>query len=273
MHAARHQQIKKLHILISNNSCGQYIAHMTEDPINELIQTTGTDAAPSILEVAGVGARSYAFVLDWHIRLLIALVWIYLSAFLFYDLSVFATVFAGDPADTAGLVIFLPAIVVYFLYHPVLEIVMRGNTPGKHMAGVRLITHSGAAPGIGRNLIRNIFRLIDGIPGVYTVGLLVAIFTRYHVRIGDIVAGTVLVYQQNREQTPRTDKVQPPLNSGLSSENHALLLELLERWQQLDKKQKVNLGQRFLVKAGDDFLSDDPVQLKTHLEMIAGKNT
>jgi uncharacterized RDD family membrane protein YckC len=245
---------------------------MTDDPVNELIQTTGTGSAASILEVAGVGARSYAFVLDWHIRLLIALVWIYLSAFLFYDFSVFATVFAGDPADTAGLVIFLPAIAVYFLYHPVLEIAMHGRTPGKQMAGVRLITHTGAAPGFGRNLIRNLFRLVDGIPGVYTVGLLVAMFTRYHVRIGDIVAGTVLVYQQSRAQAPRADMVQPPLNSGLSAENHALLLELLERWQQLDKKQRVNLGQRFLAKAGDDFLSDDPAQLKTHLEMIAGKD-
>ena len=140
------------------------------------------------------------------------------------------------------------------------------------MAGVRLITHTGAAPGFGRNLIRNLFRLVDGIPGVYTVGLLVAMFTRYHVRIGDIVAGTVLVYQQSRAQAPRADMVQPPLNSGLSAENHALLLELLERWQQLDKKQRVNLGQRFLAKAGDDFLSDDPAQLKTHLEMIAGKD-
>jgi uncharacterized RDD family membrane protein YckC len=246
---------------------------MNDDPVNELIQTTGTDAAPSTLEVAGVGARSYAFVLDWHIRLLIALVWIYLSAFLFYDLSVLATVFAGDPADAAGLVIFLPAIVVYFLYHPVLEIAMHGSTPGKHMAGVRLITRSGSAPGFFRNLIRNIFRLVDGIPGVYTVGLLVAIFTRYHVRIGDIVAGTVLVYRQNSEQPSRADNAQPPLHSGLSTDNHALLLELLERWQQLDKEQRVNLGQRFLAKAGDNFFSDDPVQLKTHLEMIAGKNT
>ena len=224
------------------------------------------------LEVAGVGARSYAFVLDWHIRLLVALVWIYLSAFLLYDLSVFATVFAGDPANTAALVIFLPAMAVYFLYHPVLEIVMQGSTPGKHMAGVRLINHAGTTPGYGRILIRNLLRLIDAIPGVYTVGLLVAMFTRNHVRIGDIAAGTLLVYEDKKSQRTRVNRLQPSFSSGLSPDNQALLLELLERWQQLDKKQRVHLAQQFLTKSGDDFRSDDPAQLQARLQTLAGED-
>jgi uncharacterized RDD family membrane protein YckC len=245
---------------------------MDNNPVNELINIRNTDATSRTFEIAGVGARSYAFVLDWHIRLLVALVWIYLSAFLMYDLSVFATVLTENPANTAGLVIFMPAIAVYFLYHPVLEIVMQGTTPGKQMAGVHLITHSGAAPGFGRILIRNLLRLIDGIPGVYTVGLLVAIFTRNHVRIGDIVAGTILVYEDNKEQRTLANKLQPSLNSGLSRENQGLLLELLERWQQLDKKQRIHLAQQFLAKTGDDFRSDDPAKLQARLQVLAGED-
>jgi uncharacterized RDD family membrane protein YckC len=250
-----------------------HFAAMDDNQVNELIHITSPDAPPRTLEVAGVGARSYAFVLDWHIRLLVALLWIYSSALLFYDLSVFATVFAGNPANTSALVIFLPAMAIYFLYHPVLEILMHGSTPGKRMAGVCLITHTGSTPGFGRNLIRNIFRLIDGIPGVYTVGLLVAIFTRHHVRIGDIVAGTLLVYTQDSAQRPLANKVQTSSNSMLSLDDQALLIELLERWQQLDKKQRVHLGRQFLARAGDDFPSDDPAQLKAHLEMLAANST
>jgi hypothetical protein len=147
---------------------------------------------------------------------------------------------------------------------------MHGTTPGKRTAGVRLITLEGFTPGLGSILIRNIFRLIDGLPGVYTVGLLVAIFTKNHVRIGDIAAGTVLVYEKHTDKKSLSEVAQQSLNSTLSAENYDLLLELLERWQQLDKSQRIHLGQHFLSKIGDELVTDDQAQLKTHLQKLAG---
>ena len=245
---------------------------MEENQVNELIYINSADAMSYTLEIAGVGARSYAFVLDWHIRLLLALVWIYLAAFLFYDFSIFSTMFEEDTAnDAAAWVVFLPAAIVYFFYHPILETVMHGTTPGKRTAGVRLITLEGFTPGFGSILIRNIFRLIDGLPGVYTVGLLVAIFTKNHVRIGDIAAGTVLVYEKHTDKKSLSEVAQQSLNSSLSAENYDLLLELLERWQQLDKPQRIHLGQHFLSRIGDELVTDDQAQLKTHLQKLAGE--
>lgn len=239
---------------------------------NELIIVNSAEAMTYTLDVAGVGARSYAFVLDWHIRLLIALLWIYLAAFAFYDWSIFSTLFAEDNANAAAAwVIFLPAAVVYFFYHLVLETVMHGSTPGKRMAGVRLITLEGHTPGFGSILIRNIFRLIDSLPGVYTVGLLVAIFTKNHVRIGDIAAGTVLVYEKNAGKQSLSDVARQSLNSRLTAEDYDLLLELLDRWPQLEKQQRVHLGQQFLKKIGDEVLTDDQAKLKLHLQDLAGK--
>ena len=243
---------------------------MDESQVNDLIYVNSADAMSYALEIAGVGARSYAFVLDWHIRLLLALVWIYLAAFLFYDLSIFSTMFTEDAANAAAWVVLLPAAIVYFFYHPILETVMHGTTPGKRTAGVRLITLEGFTPGFGSILIRNIFRLIDGLPGVYTVGLLVAIFTKNHVRIGDIAAGTVLVYEKHTDKKSLSEVAQQSLNSTLSAEDYDLLLELLERWQQLDKPQRVHLGQHFLSKIGDELVTDDQAQLKTHLQKLAG---
>lgn len=245
---------------------------MEENTVNDLIYVNSADAMTSALEIAGVGARSYAFVIDWHIRLLLALVWIYLAAFLFYDLSIFSTMFAEDNASTAAAwIVFLPAVIVYFFYHPILEAVMHGSTPGKRIAGVRLMTLEGFTPGIGSILIRNIFRLIDSLPGVYTVGLLFAIFTRNHVRIGDMAAGTVLIYEKNVARQSLSDVAQQSLNSELSAENYDLLLELLERWQELDKKQRLHLGQHFLRKIGDGFITDDQKQLKSHLQTLTGR--
>ena len=247
---------------------------MEEKQTNDVIYVNSADAMTYALEIAGVGARSYAFVIDWHIRLLLALVWIYLAVILFYDLSVFSAMFEEDTASAAAAwVVFLPALIIYFFYHPILEAVMHGSTPGKRMAGVRLMTLEGFVPGIGSILIRNIFRLIDGLPGVYTVGLLFAIFTKNHVRIGDMAAGTVLVYENKAGSQPLSTVAQQSLNSELSTENYDLLLELLERWQQLDKKQRVQLGQHFLDRIGDDMVSDDQTRLKAHLQQLAGKAT
>ena len=245
---------------------------MEENQVNDLIYVNSADAMSYALEIAGVGARSYAFVLDWHIRLLAALLWIYLATFLFYDISIFSTMFEEDTANAAAAwVVFLPAVIAYFFYHPVLETMMHGSTPGKHMAGVRIMTLEGFTPGIGSILIRNIFRLIDGLPGVYTVGLLFAIFTKNHVRIGDMAAGTVLVYEKRTARHSLSDVAQQSLNSSLSTENFDLLLELLDRWKNLDKTHRIHLGQNFLKKIGDEVPTDDQAQLKTHLEKLAGR--
>src|ERR687898_887618 len=77
---------------------------------------------------------------------------------------------------------------------------------GSCIAGVRLVTHSGGTPLIGAYLIRNVFRLIDSFPVFYGLGLILTMLTRNHVRVGDLAAGTLLVYDHSdvllREQPP-----------------------------------------------------------------------
>src|SRR5277367_5455215 len=143
---------------------------------------TGVDLT---LNIAGPGSRSYAFVIDWHIRLLLAGAWLLLAGFVL-KLSL-------SPKSQDALLSLLPALVIYFLYHPILEVAMRGRTPGKRMAGLVLVRRNGGAPGTSALLIRNIFRLIDGLPAFYVLGLVSCFITANRVRIGDMAAGTLLV--------------------------------------------------------------------------------
>lgn len=245
---------------------------MEENQVNGVLELNSADAMSFELEIAGIGARSYAFVLDWHIRLLVAIVWIYLSAFLFYDLSVFATMFGEETTDTvAPWIIFLPPAIIYFFYHPILEIAMRGSTPGKRTAGVRLVTLEGHTPGVGSILIRNIFRLIDSLPGVYTVGIIVTMLAKNHVRIGDMAAGTVLIYDKESGKQALSEVAQQSLDSNLSAGDYDLLLEILERWRQLDKKKRMQLGHQYLRKIGDNSQLDNQKQLLAQLKKLAGK--
>lgn len=146
------------------------------------------------LPLAGPGARSFAFLLDWVIRSSAAVGWYLLAAW-----AVNGRITLGIPDDAETLwymLVALPASAIYFLYHIVLEVALRGRTPGKRMAGVRVVGADGRTASAGALLLRNVFRLVDAMPFAYAVGLAFVFGTRRHVRVGDLAAGTVLVYDQ-----------------------------------------------------------------------------
>lgn len=217
---------------------------------------TGVDVE---LRVAGPGGRSFAFIIDWHIRALGALAWLFLAG----------GIAAAGGLDQATLLygVFLPAAGIYFLYHPVLEVLMKGQTPGKRTAGVRVLKADGGVPGIGALLIRNVFRLVDSLPAFYCIGLGATMLTRNSVRIGDLAAGTLLVYDD-----PGPDR----LLNGLSGkaveriglEQVELVRDLLTRWQELDPNVRRDLARRLLAKSGAAAASEDDLELKRALEAL-----
>jgi uncharacterized RDD family membrane protein YckC len=75
-----------------------------------------------------------------------------------------------------------------------------GTTLGKLVMGLGVRRTTGSRPGLGRSLIRNLLRAIDGI-GVYLVGFVIALTSPLHQRLGDRIAGTVVV---NGAAAPRT---------------------------------------------------------------------
>ena len=210
---------------------------------------TGVDVSHAIV---GPGGRAYAFVIDWHIRLILALAWYGAAALLFRWRSGLGVSLAipPDPDGSWLLAVALPATAIYFLYHPVLEVAMRGRTPGKRIAGVRVLSRDGGTPGPGALLIRNLFRLIDSFPALYGIGLISTLVTREHVRIGDLAAGTLLVYER------ATHAALPP-RSALDPELSELGIELIARWQQLDPRARRELADRLIARSGGQAVSGD----------------
>ncbi len=207
---------------------------------------TGVDVS---LPVAGPGARAFAFVVDWHIRTILFIAWYVLAALLYNGRWSLAA-----PIEPTGVwfsLVVVPGAVIYFLYHYVLEVAMRGRTPGKRMAGVRLVTRDGAAPSAGAYLTRNIFRLIDSFPLFYGVGLITSIVTRDHVRIGDLAAGTLLVY--DRADASVMEHVRgSALGTKLDASTAELVNELLQRWKTLDVAARRRLARTLLARVQGD---------------------
>ena len=98
------------------------------------------------LSIAGPGARAYAFLLDFKFRVLAALLWLGIGMTIFHLLGrdEFAKIFEEQQKPFL-LTVVLPIMVIYFLYHPIFELLLGGRTPGKMIAGIRIVDLSGRA--------------------------------------------------------------------------------------------------------------------------------
>ena len=230
------------------------------DPILRIESVTGIDVE---LKIAGPGARSYAFIIDWHIRFIIAAAWFLGGSLLF------GRVLQVPQVSTAyAYFVAIPSLAIYLLYHPVLEVLFRGQTPGKRRAGVRLVALAdGGAPGVGALLIRNVFRLIDSLPLLYAIGLATTMLTKYAVRIGDIAAGTVLVYDAD-EKAPAFERLSAQAVERLGLANAELVRELLDRWSQLGLDARARLASELLAKIGVEAGANDDAGLRAQLEEL-----
>jgi uncharacterized RDD family membrane protein YckC len=228
---------------------------------------TGVDVE---LQIAGPGSRSYAFVIDWHIRSTLALAW-----FLGGTIVALGSIAAlGEEEPGAGFVLWvvLPSLAIYFLYHPVLEIAMHGRTPGKRIAGVRLVTRSGDIPGAGALLLRNIFRILDSLPFAYLVGLMMVVFTEHHVRAGDLAAGTLLVMDHDSSASSFAG-LGSAGKGGLSPQAADLVQELLDRWHVLDDEKRTGIARSLLARldrtmSAEELANFDSTALRTRLAAL-----
>lgn len=205
------------------------------------LQIAGLTGVEVELDIAGAGTRSYAFIVDWHIRVLLAIAW-YLSAVEFYTHT------GLGARATSGFMLFtaVPAGGIYFLYHPIVEILLHGRTPGKRIAGVRIVTTQGGTPSAGALLLRNVFRLVDSLPLLYVIGLACCLVTDRRVRLGDIAAGTLLVRESAESEKALNALSEMVSQSGLTPDVAELIDDLLKRWHALDVTARGSLARTIL---------------------------
>ena len=154
----------------------------------------GLDNIPLDLPVASVGSRSLAAFLDYLILLALLLGWLFL------------VVIAITPLLPNWVPVFL--IVGLFLldwgYFAGSEIASGGRTLGKLAMRLRVVTAEGGSPGAGALLIRNLVRTLDLVFGVPLMAV-----DPLARRLGDRLAGTLVVHDREREAAPVLGRVPP----------------------------------------------------------------
>ena len=77
-----------------------------------------------------------------------------------------------------------------------------GRSPGKRMMGLTVVRDGGYPLDLGASLIRNVARLVDMLPGPYLVALASVLMSRDGKRLGDFMAGTLVVRHRTAAPPP-----------------------------------------------------------------------
>lgn len=140
--------------------------------------------------VAGLGSRGMALLIDSVIQLIVVIIVIVLAELISPDLSRY-WVTAGKWM-IAAVIFFI--FCLYWGYYAIFEAFWNGQTPGKRQAHIRVIAISGRPINVFETIARNFLRAIDSQFG-YAVGAIAIAVDKRNRRLGDMVAGTVVVHE------------------------------------------------------------------------------
>ena len=148
--------------------------------------------------LAGIGSRFLAILIDYLLQA---------TAFLALILVMLVFLPSMQKFESAGskwvvaMLIFVPFLLQWG-YFALFEGLWHGQTPGKRAAKIRVIQQSGRAITMFESLSRNFVRAIDFLPGFYAAGTISIFVTSRNQRLGDLVAGTLVVHEAKTSDQP-----------------------------------------------------------------------
>lgn len=180
------------------------------------------------LPVAGLAARSLAWLLDALIKFL-ALTVISITLELLGDLG-------------AGIYLLMVFVLLWF-YNVLFEVFNHGTTPGKHALGLRVMNANGTPVGWSGSLIRNLIRFVDVLPGCYAFGCAAVLLSKQFQRLGDLAAGTIVVYAPKQVANSKQGDASPvPLKARLSLDEQQAIVSFGERANLLNTERAAELA-------------------------------
>jgi uncharacterized RDD family membrane protein YckC len=142
--------------------------------------------------LAGIGSRFLAVAIDILLQTAGFLVLVLLA------LPVFIYGFVSESAVQGTWALAALVFVGFVLqsgYFAFFETVWNGQTPGKRWTHVRVIMDNGRPVTAEAAILRNLLRIVDSLPSLYATGVITILISSRHKRVGDYVAGTVVVHE------------------------------------------------------------------------------
>ncbi len=204
-----------------------------QDSLSQTVDIETPELVVLSYTIAGLGSRVYAALID----LIICVV----AMFVFgIGLAVLVARSPGAVAMTpsasaawATAVLILMLFALLWGYYLLFEGLNDGQTPGKRFLRLRAVRDGGYSIGFSASAVRNLMRIVDLQPVfTYAVGIGSILFTKSGKRLGDIVAGTIVVRETLVAQPALTKGAANPAPASplVSSQLTDPEFALLERW-------------------------------------------
>ena len=150
-------------------------------------------------------------------------------------------------------------ILLYFALswlYPIIFEATFGTTPGKRMFNL-IVVHDNATPlSVGGSVVRNLLRFVDFLPLMYFIGLITALTDTRFRRLGDLAAGTLVIYKDLDEYKgsgfTHNSSSAPP--NGLTREERLAIVDFAERSNLMSGERQQELASKLshLMETADD---------------------
>jgi len=198
--------------------------------------------------IAGLGSRVYAAIIDLVICAAMYLAVIFGMVILTRDERAAAQNVPAPSSNWVLAVMFLMLFAILWGYYLLFEGLRDGQTPGKQLLRLRAVRDGGYSVGFSASAVRNLMRMIDSQPLFsYLIGIASVAFTKSGKRLGDIVAGTIvvreaLVRQPVSAPSPSRSNAETTVTAQLTEEEFTLLQRWSERRSSLEPEKRRQLA-------------------------------
>jgi uncharacterized RDD family membrane protein YckC len=162
-------------------------------------------ATPELVAIefplAGLGSRFVAILLDYLLQGLTVSFLILVLVVLLPGQAGSNLAQSGDGVSTKwtiAIMIAIPFLLVWG-YFTLFEAFWRGQTPGKRIMKIRVIQQTGRPISLFESMGRNLLRFVDWLPAFYCIGVISLFVTRRQQRLGDLIAGSLVVHERPSE--------------------------------------------------------------------------
>ncbi|MBL8914421.1 MAG: RDD family protein [Archangium sp.] len=219
--------------------------------MTDALQVATPERVSVELPIAGLGSRAMAYLVDVLLLGAVALV-VYFAISFFVPEALNTVLGLGRSTLAIGVALLGGGL---WIYWTVFEVAWNGQSPGKRLVRIRVVKSDGSPTTFFSSAVRNLLRLVDFLPTCYPVGVITMLIDKKHRRLGDLLAGTILV-RDEKVSLDAYARLEAATASAVEVNVLEIAVKFLQRYDSLEPDARLRIGKKLATRLGLTTLSE-----------------